>query len=87
MVVEGLSAPHSDYLAAGGSGFIVGDGRLTYGAEQIAEVYYCAQWSWPVLHAPLRLQLTPDVQYVRNPGCNRDRGPVAFYALRLHLDY
>jgi hypothetical protein len=27
---NGLSADHRDYLAAGGSGFILGDGRLTY---------------------------------------------------------
>jgi hypothetical protein len=87
MVIEGLSEPHRDYLAAGGYGFILGDGRLNYHPEQIIEAYYCAQWSWSVLHAPLRLQITPDVQYVRNPGFNSDRGPVRFYALRVHLEY
>jgi hypothetical protein len=35
----------------------------------------------------LRLQLSPDFQYVQNPGFNRDRGPVRFYAIRLHLEY
>jgi hypothetical protein len=87
LVSEGLSAAHRNYLAAGGSGFLLGDGRLNYDHEKIVEAYYCAQWSWPVLHAPLRLQITPDIQYIQNPGFNRDRGPVRFYALRLHLEY
>jgi len=84
--VEGISGPHRDYLAAGGMGFLLGDGRLSYGYEQIAEAYK-AQWSWSVAHAPLRLALTPDFQYMQNPGYNRDRGPVRFYALRVHLEY
>jgi len=87
VVTEGLSAPHRDYLAAGGYGFLLGDGRLGYDPEKIIEAYYCAQWSWSVLNAPLRLQITPDLQYIQNPGFNRDRGPVRFYALRLHLEY
>ena len=37
--------------------------------------------------APLRLQLGPDFQYVQNPGFKHDRGPVRFYAVRLHLEY
>jgi high affinity Mn2+ porin len=87
LVVEGLAGPHRDYLAAGGSGFLLGDGRLNYGYEQILETYYRAEWSWTVGHAPIRLQLSPDFQYVQNPGFNRDRGPVRFYAIRLHLEY
>jgi hypothetical protein len=35
----------------------------------------------------LRLQVSPDFQYIENPGYNHDRGPVRFYALRLHLEY
>jgi len=86
-VVEGISGPHRDYLAAGGMGFLLGDGRLNYGYEQIVEAYYKAQWSWSIAHSPLRLALTPDFQYMQNPGYNRDRGPVRFYALRVHLEY
>jgi len=87
LVAEGLSSPHSDYLAAGGAGFLLGDGRLGYAHEQIFETYYRAGWSWMLGSAPLRLQLSPDFQYVQNPGFNRDRGPVRFYAIRLHLEY
>ena len=37
VVVNGLSNDHRDYLAAGGYGFLIGDGRLNYGLEQIVE--------------------------------------------------
>jgi hypothetical protein len=87
LVSESLSAPHRDYLAAGGSGFLLGDGRLNYGHEQILEAYYRVQHIWPQQPGPLRWQLSPDFQYVRNPGYNRDRGPVHFWSLRLHLEY
>jgi len=39
-VISGLSAPHRDYLQAGGNGFELGDGNLNYGLEQLAELYY-----------------------------------------------
>ncbi len=87
LVLEGLSDAHRDYLAAGGSGFLLGDGRLNYAHEQILETYYRAQWSWSCRGVALRAQLTPDFQYIQNPGFNQDRGPVRFYALRLHLEY
>lgn len=86
-VVEGLSAAHREYLAAGGSGFLLGDGRLNYAPEQVLEAYYRAQWRWSPDGVALRVQLSPDLQYIRNPGFNQDRGPVRFYALRLHLEY
>ena len=87
VAVEGLSDVHRAYLAAGGSGFLLGDGRLDYAHEEILETYYRAQWSFTTGGVALRAQLTPDFQYVRNPGFNQDRGPVRFFALRLHLEY
>lgn len=86
-VIEGLSPGHRDYLAAGGSGFLLGDGRLNYAHEQILETYYRAGWAWSKGAVSWRAQLTPDFQYIRNPGFNQDRGPVRFYAVRLHLEY
>jgi hypothetical protein len=86
-VLEGLSDLHRDYLAAGGSGFLLGDGRLNYAREQILETYYRAGWTWSQGAVSVRAQVTPDFQYARNPGFNQDRGPVRFYALRLHLEY
>lgn len=78
--VNGLSGAHRDYLAAGGFGFIVGDGRLNYAAEGIGEVFY----NWRVRPG---LFVTFDVQGVVNPAYNRDRGPVGLAAVRLHYEF
>jgi high affinity Mn2+ porin len=80
-IVNGIVPSHQAYLAAGGTeGLILGDGALNYGPEEILETYYSVQvvkWLW----------ISPDVQYAANPGYNRDRGPVAFYAVRVHVDF
>jgi hypothetical protein len=87
VVSEGLSAPHREYLAAGGSGFLLDDGRLNYRREQILETYYRVQLTDSIATAPVKIQLSPDFQFVRNPGFNADRGPVRFWGVRLHLEY
>jgi len=84
---ESLDAPQEQYLAAGGLGFLVGDGRLNYGHEQILETYYRFEYTWPEHPGPIKWQLSPDFQYIQNPGYNRDRGPVHFWGIRLHLEY
>jgi len=78
VAANGLSDAHADYLAAGGLGFELGDGRLSYRPETIVETYYLAQvvrWA----------ALTVDYQFVADPGHNRARGPVSVVSLRLHL--
>jgi high affinity Mn2+ porin len=87
LVSDGLSGPHRDYLAAGGSGFLLGDGRLTYSHEQILETYYQLQLRGPEQAGRVRWLIDPDFQYIRHPGYNRDRGPVQVWSLRLHLEY
>ena len=78
--VNALSRPHRQYLAMGGSGFVLDDGALDYAHEEIAELYYS--------YAPFEhLTLSPDLQWVRNPGYNRARGPVTFAGLRAHLAF
>jgi len=77
IVQNGLSSDHEDYLAAGGLGFLLGDGRLTYAPERLFEAYYAV-----VLGRFLTATL--DVQRIANPGYNRDRGPANLVALRLH---
>ena len=79
-VTNGVSRAHRDYLAAGGSGFVLGDGALRYGREQILETYYRIEL---VKH----VQFSPSLQYIRNPGMNSDRGSVKFVSFRLHLEY
>lgn len=80
VAVDGLSTPHRDYLALGGQGFVLGDGALSYGRERIAEAYY----SFAVID---HLTLSPDLQWIDNPGYNRARGPVRFVALRAHVEF
>ncbi|MGI4871337.1 MAG: carbohydrate porin [Janthinobacterium lividum] len=82
-VANGLSDEHRAYLAAGGSGFILGDGRLDYGTEFLGELYYSIDF--PRYHAAL----TPDYQLIFNPGYNTSRlpGPVHVVALRVHVEF
>jgi len=79
-VRSGLSSEHRNYLAAGGLGFLIGDGQLTrYKPEQILEAYYAiATFSG--------LWLSLDYQYIANPAYNADRGPAQFLGVRLHLE-
>ena len=79
-VQNGLSPDHRDYLAAGGLGFLLGDGRLTYAPERIAEVYYAVAIG-KYFTASL------DLQHCTNPGYNADRGPVTLSALRIHFAF
>jgi high affinity Mn2+ porin len=79
-VANWLSPEHRDYLTAGGSGFMLGDGRLNDAPEQILETYY----RWQVLRFA---QAGPDFQYIQNPGHNRDRGPAYVVAFRVRLSF
>src|SRR6266403_465306 len=78
-VSNGISRDHQQYLALGGLGFLLGDGRLNYGRENALETYY-------TLHAWRGAFPSFGFQYVKNPGYNRDRGPVLVPSLRLHLE-
>jgi len=80
VVSNGLSAAHREYLQLGGLGFLLGDGTLRYGRESIVESYYTA-------HVGLGAFVSGGVQWVVNPGYNRDRGPVLVGILRLHVDF
>ena len=78
-VVNGISAVHRQYLAAGGLGITVGDGALDYRSERIGEAYY----NWKIAK---RFQLTFDYQFAHNPAYNNVRGPVNIFALRFHTE-
>jgi high affinity Mn2+ porin len=79
-VSNGISRDHQEYLALGGYGFLLGDGRLNYGRETIEEGYY-------TLHLWRGAYPSFGLQHVNNPGYNRDRGPVVVPTLRLHLEF
>lgn len=77
---NGLSRVHRDYLAAGGLGFFIGDGRLNYRPETVFEAFYnlnLTQAAW----------ITLDWQHIRNPAYNADRGPARVVSLRLHTEF
>lgn len=78
-VANGLSGDHRRYLALGGLGFILGDGGLNYGLEEIFETYYTA-------HAWRGISVAADYQHVQNPGYNQDRGPTSIVSFRLHIE-
>jgi len=78
--INGLSAAHRDFLAAGGLGLLLGDGRLNYRPEQIFETYYAYSVNKNVT-------LTADYQLVANPAYNADRGPVSIFSGRLHGEF
>ena len=77
--INALSSDAKAYFSAGGSGILIGDGKLNYGTERIVEAYYSAA-------LPHNLKLSFDYQHVTNPAYNRDRGPVTIYAVRLHAE-
>jgi high affinity Mn2+ porin len=80
-VVNGISKIHEAYLAAGGLGILVGDGRLPHpGAEGILEAYYS-------LGVVKGVHVTLDSQTIANPAYNRDRGPAEVIGLRIHGQY
>ena len=80
-VLNGISKEHQTYLAAGGLGFIIGDGRLNYKNEFATEIYYKANLFSDTFF------LSPNIQYVNNPGYNKDRGPAFLGAIRVHIQF
>ncbi|MBS0296061.1 MAG: carbohydrate porin [Proteobacteria bacterium] len=79
--VNGASRERERFLNAGGLGILIGDGKLPRpGSEALVEGYYDLQLTTPA-------HLSFDLQLVDNPGYNRDRGPVAIGAMRLHAQF
>ncbi len=76
---SGLSNEHRKYLANGGMGFMLGDGKLNYGTEHLVESFYKIALIKNQINASLVYQ------YIINPGYNKDRGPMRVFSIRLHL--
>lgn len=79
-VTNGIKKDHQNYLAAGGLGFLLGDGHLSYRRESVIESYYTA-------HVWRGIYLAPGLQHINNPGYNRDRGPVTVPSFRAHVEF
>ncbi len=80
VVINGISSDHREFLKEGGYGFIIGDGTLNYGHEEIAEAYYNIELFTYVT-------LGFDYQFVNHPAYNKDRGPVHVFGIRTHVDF
>ena len=80
LVTNAIGKDHQEYLADGGLGFLLGDGALHYGRENIVESYYTA-------HVWRGIYVAPGLQHIVNPGYNRDRGPVLIPSFRMHLEF
>jgi high affinity Mn2+ porin len=78
--INGLSSGHRDFLAAGGLGLLIGDGRLNYQPERILETYYA-------FSIDKNFTVTADYQFITNPAYNADRGPVHIFSGRLHGEF
>jgi high affinity Mn2+ porin len=78
--INGISKDHRAFLKAGNNGFIIGDGTLTYGHENLLEAYYNAKLFE-------HIWFTADYQFINHPGYNKDRGPVHVFALRGHIGF
>jgi high affinity Mn2+ porin len=78
--VNALSRDHRDFIAAGGLGPLIGDGRLNYREESIIEAYYA-------LALTKHITFTADYQFVQNPAYNADRGPVSIFSGRLRGEF
>jgi high affinity Mn2+ porin len=80
VAVNGISAAHRQFLAAGGLGITAGDGALDYRSERLVEAYY----NWK---ASKHLQMGLDYQFIKNPAYNHARGPIHLVAARLHTEF
>jgi high affinity Mn2+ porin len=79
-VSNAICKDHQTYLADGGYGFLLGDGGLSYGRENIVESYYTA-------HVWRGLYVAGDLQHINDPGYNRARGPVLVPSFRAHVEF
>ena len=80
LISNAIKKDHQNYLGAGGLGFLLGDGHLNYGRENIVESFY-------TVHVWRGIYLAPGVQHINNPGYNRDRGPVVVPSFRAHVEF
>jgi high affinity Mn2+ porin len=79
-VSNAIKRYHQTYLKLGGKGFLLGDGNLNYGRENILEAYYN-------VHTWRGLFFSVGSQGIFTPGYNRDRGPIWVPSVRTHIDF
>ena len=76
-----ISQSGQAYLAAGGLGILIGDGRLLHADnENVLEGFYNFSLG-------SGYSATADYQLIVNPAYNRDRGPISVLGVRLHGEF
>ncbi len=75
-----ITPEHASFLANGGLGVLVGDGRLNYRPEKVIETYYALQLFKGLI-------VTADYQLLVDPAYNADRGPAHVFSGRLHASF
>jgi len=78
-VMSGVSHVNQEFLAAGGTGILDGDGALNYAGEKVWETYYDHRFSKQI-HGAV------DYQFIDNPAFNHARGPVSVFGTRVHWE-
>ena len=78
-IIDGISPAHRAFLAAGGLGPLIGDGKLPhYSLEKVIETYYDVE-------VTKSIHFAVDYQFVANPAYNADRGPINIFGARFHI--
>jgi high affinity Mn2+ porin len=73
--VNGISHVHQEFLEAGGTDILAGDGALDYGGEKSIETHSDCDL-WKTIHIAL------DYQFISDPAFNQARGPVSVFNAR-----
>ena len=76
---NGLSSEHARYLASGGTGMMLSDIRR-YGRENALEAFY-------TVHVKRGVYVSPALQWITNPGMNRDHGSALIAGWRTHVEF
>src|SRR5437660_4342803 len=79
-VSNAIKKDHQNYLAAGGLGFLLGDGHLRYGREGVLVTYYTLHLWWGGGCAR-------GFAIVRASGTGRERGTCSVPSLRAHVEF
>lgn len=75
-----ISDDHKDYLVGGGYGFMLGEPNMNYGYESIVEIQY-------VYDLGKEFLISPDFQYIINPGYDKNRGNISVFGIRTHISF
>jgi high affinity Mn2+ porin len=80
IATNGLTRAHALYLSRGDSGLLLGDGDRDYARERGIELFY-------TVHVKRGVYLSPSLQWIANPGMNRDRGNAMIAGWRTHVEF